>query len=240
MQTGAKTHQQYKYMPETDRAQVPWGIHEKNFGNIAIRIWNRYIIMDIKCDVCEIARGCWNAVTFDNVHINAHQYDTLCISFIYAAHCLKYKKCIYNFPQEHNRVNMYIPTAQSTTVYKLNMFEIHTFVAQLMIAVMYTLCEEFTTNSAAQHATVRPVLKHGPRSLIYMQVRNHDRIPHNRYDYPWIIMSCRQALLSEFEHKYIYKDPKYGELCQWRPKFEETQMDAHRDTDVQIVCLTLV
>ena len=72
-------------MPETDRLQVPLGIHENNFGNIAIRTWNRYNVMDIECDMCEIAMGV-ELQQHHNASMLMHITTTLCA----------YYSCKYN------------------------------------------------------------------------------------------------------------------------------------------------
>ena len=48
------------------------------------------------------------------------------------------------------------------------------------------------------------------------------------------------SLCEGFEYKHTYWDLKDGELCLSRAKPEETLVEARSDTDVQIVCLTLV
>ncbi|KAL2225132.1 UNVERIFIED_CONTAM: hypothetical protein Sindi_3105700 [Sesamum indicum] len=61
---------------------------------------------------------------------------------------------------------------------------------------------------------IRPVLKHGPRSLTCVRVNGRANPEH----------TCR--------------DPKDGELCLSGAKPEETLVEARSDTDVQIVRLT--
>lgn len=45
-------------------------------------------------------------------------------------------------------------------------------------------------------------------------------------------------LLEVFKSQHACRDLKDGELCLYGTKPEETLMDAHNDTDVQIVCET--
>ncbi|CAG7870750.1 unnamed protein product [Brassica rapa] len=63
---------------------------------------------------------------------------------------------------------------------------------------------------------IRPILKHGPRSLTV----------------------CESTEGLECEH--ACRDPKDGELCLSGAKPEETLVEARSDTDVQIVHLTWV
>ena len=97
MQTGANTYQQYNHMPETDRLQVPLGIHENNFGNIAIRTWNRYNVMDIECDMCEIAMGV-ELQQHHNASMLMHITTTLCA----------YYSCKYNNVWHVSYIYIYI------------------------------------------------------------------------------------------------------------------------------------
>ena len=48
------------------------------------------------------------------------------------------------------------------------------------------------------------------------------------------------SLYIGFECKHTCWDLKDGELCLSRVKPEETLVEAHSDTDVQIICLTWV
>ena len=69
---------------------------------------------------------------------------------------------------------------------------------------VYTLCVIAIFACVVQHIRVRPVLKHGPRSLTYMQVRSRDHMVHNKYNYLSIIICCRRTCLSEFEHEHMH------------------------------------
>jgi hypothetical protein len=91
--------------------------------------------------------------------------------------------------------------------------------------------------------SIRPVLKHGPRSLTCMRAggwQTHRgasnltggiRKEHHR---PTMIFCER------FECEHTCWDPKDGELCLSRAKPEETLVEARSDTDVQIVRQTWV
>ena len=55
-------------------------------------------------------------------------------------------------------------------------------------------------------------------------------------------LHCQLTLIFEerFECEHTYRDPKDGELFLGGAKLEETPVEAHSDTDVQIVHLTWV
>ena len=86
----------------------------------------------------------------------------------------------------------------------------------------------------------RPVLKHGPRSLTCLRVFGWKTRARNESD-SWEPLLGRHRCpeltfcdASEVEH--ICWDPKDGELCLNRAKPEETLVEAHSDSDVQINC----
>ena len=51
-----------------------------------------------------------------------------------------------------------------------------------------------------QHNSVRPVLKHGPRSLVHVQVRSRDRPVHNKCNSILNMGMCRQQINRKLEH----------------------------------------
>ena len=51
-----------------------------------------------------------------------------------------------------------------------------------------------------QHNCVRPVLKHGPRSLVYVQVSSRDCPMHNKCKNALYMGVCRQQINKMFEH----------------------------------------
>ena len=91
---------------------------------------------------------------------------------------------------------------------------------------------------------IRPVLKHGPRSLTCERVsgwqtptrRETEQVPEPYNNgrtagrAMWVLPVAEQEL--------VCWDPKDGELCLCRVKSLETVMEARSDTDVQIVRLT--
>jgi hypothetical protein len=101
---------------------------------------------------------------------------------------------------------------------------------------------------AIRRHLIRPVLKHGPRSLACRQVKG-------TYESPWRNESKGVALsrlgvilgfgrgaaparsvtfVSGAEQEPTCWDPKDGELCLSRLKSEETLMEDRSDSDVQI------
>ena len=83
---------------------------------------------------------------------------------------------------------------------------------------------------------IRPVWKHGPRSLVLVQVfeklkflytGNSDRV------HRVIMIVSRAVFFTQQEH--VYWDPKDGELYLCRVKSGEILLEARSDTDVQIV-----
>ena len=55
-----------------------------------------------------------------------------------------------------------------------------------------------------QHINVLPVLKHGPRSLMCVQVRDRDHPMHNKRNYVHVVICCRQICLNAFEHEHAH------------------------------------
>ena len=94
--------------------------------------------------------------------------------------------------------------------------------------------------------SIRPVLKHGPRSLTCVRVGGFvnprgarkltGEIPPSRGVHRRPTLSFCEG----FECEHTCWDPKDGELCLSRAKPEETLVEARSDTDVQIVRLTWV
>ena len=91
---------------------------------------------------------------------------------------------------------------------------------------------------------IRPVLKHGPRSLTCVRVdglqnlRCARKLMSGRPSWPhrWPTLIFCEG----FELEHACRDPKDGELCLSGAKPEETLVEARSDTDVQIVRLTWV
>ena len=94
--------------------------------------------------------------------------------------------------------------------------------------------------------SIRPVLKHGPRSLTCVRVGGFENLRGARKltgEIPSLRGVHRRPTLSlceGFECEHTCWDPKDGELCLSRAKPEETLVEARSDTDVQIVRLTWV
>ena len=102
---------------------------------------------------------------------------------------------------------------------------------------------------------IRPVLKHGPRSLTCARVtglyetrrRNESEgrpLGRPRWDARLRWRAAPPARLvfvvSEAEQERTRWDPKDGELCLSRMKSEETLMEVRSDSDVQIDCRSWV
>ena len=100
---------------------------------------------------------------------------------------------------------------------------------------------------------IRPVLKHGPRSLTRARVTGlYETQRHNESEGPpsrWAQVGSRRAsrqkdrrahhwpvsnLTAEAEQERARWDPKDGELCLSRSKPEETLVEDRSDSDVQI------
>ena len=82
---------------------------------------------------------------------------------------------------------------------------------------------------------IRPVLKHGPRSLMRVRVHGLKTCERNESDSWEICTSGRLINCERFELEHTCQDPKDGELCLWRLKPQETAVEDRSDTDVQIV-----
>ena len=60
-------------------------------------------------------------------------------------------------------------------------------------------------SSSMQHYIVRPVLKHGPRSLTYVQVRSREYSGHNKCNTVSYILWCAdEHIFREFEQKPMH------------------------------------
>lgn len=97
----------------------------------------------------------------------------------------------------------------------------------------------------ASGLSIRPVLKHGPRSLTCVRVGGLGNPRGARKltgEIPSRGVHRRPTLIfcEGFECEHTCWDPKDGELCLSRAKPEETLVEARSDTDVQIVRLTWV
>ena len=51
---------------------------------------------------------------------------------------------------------------------------------------------------------VLPVLKHGPRSLMYVQVHRSDRTMHNICNHIYTVINCRQICLNKSECEHMH------------------------------------
>jgi len=94
---------------------------------------------------------------------------------------------------------------------------------------------------------IRPVLKHGPRSLTcarvigwqtYRRNESEGRLPSGQVGSSPLgagrTTGPSRLLVSEAERERTRWDPKDGELCLSRTKSEETLMEVRSDSDVQI------
>lgn len=88
----------------------------------------------------------------------------------------------------------------------------------------------------AAFLSMRPVLKHGPRSFNVLRVTRNHSAEQNESD----LVSFIHALCFHITVEQNVKDPKDGELCSGKVKPGETLVEAWRDTDVQIVRKTRV
>ena len=110
----------------------------------------------------------------------------------------------------------------------------------LSVARMHTMC----LGCWRSYGFMRPVLKHGPRSLTCVRVFGWQTPTRRETEYcPSPGKKGRTAgratrVLPVAEQEHPCWDPKDGELCLCRVKSLETVMEARSDTDVQIVRLT--
>ena len=123
-----------------------------------------------------------------------------------------------------------------------NQFNGHYF-DNLYMFVPYTLILDIHEQFASQSEVcmslltlIRPVWKHGPRSLVWMRdfgklnslvAGNLDRV------ISYLYVRIAGSVFPQQEH--IYWDPKDGELYLCRVKSGEILLEARNDTDVQIV-----
>ena len=188
-------------MSETDRKHVPWGSCEKNFENIVIRTWPRCSSMDIVCGYGKIVMGA---------------YMNNCLKTI---RCVCTMWCIFLCMQTNVRyISQRHVCCSHSLAWRMHMMRyciVHcTHVAALHAAS--TSCDEcvFVHTQRVctimncllwmQHVNVLPVLKHGPRSLMCVQVRNRDHPMHNKRNYVHVVICCRQICLNEFEHEHAH------------------------------------
>ena len=82
-----------------------------------------------------------------------------------------------------------------------------------------------------------PVLKHGPKSLIYVRVQRWKILVRNKNDSDWTLVAQSAGLNLSGERsecEYIYWDPKNNKLYLNRVKPEKTLIEARSDSDIQI------
>lgn len=102
--------------------------------------------------------------------------------------------------------------------------------------------------ATARGLPIRPVLKHGPRSLTCVRVDGRAKPGRRKEadgrDPPPSAAGVHRRptpiFCEGFELEHACRDPKDGELCLSEAKPEETLVEARSDTDVQIVRLTWV
>ena len=186
-------------MSETDRKHVPWGSCEKNFENIVIRTWPRCSSMDIVCECGKIVMG---------VYMN---------NWLKLIRCVCTTWCIFLCMQTNVR---YISQCRVCCSHSLA-WRMHTMRYSIVHCTHVAALHAVSTSRdecvfvhshcgytimnfilRMQHVNVLPVLKHGPRSLMCVQVRNRDHQMHNKRDYVHVVICCRQICLSEFEHEH--------------------------------------
>ena len=188
-------------MSETDREHVPWGSCEKNFENIVIRTWPRCSSMDIVCGYGKIVTG-------------TDMHD--CLTSVW---CVCTTWCIFLCMQTGARcIIQGLTQCSHAPVWRMRLVRYcighYTQFAAVRVNTTsyddcvdaYTLCLYVFTNCILwmQHVNVLPVLKHGPRSLMCVQVRNRDHSMRNKRNYIHAVICCRQICLNEFEHEHAH------------------------------------
>ena len=161
-------------MPEADREQVPWGSCEKNFENIVIRTWIRRRYMDIVCGAAEIVTVELTCAA-PSLLLPVPFYES-CIQWCISPGVPRNAICC-------RHVLVYCGQAHpwQTCMYVFS-------VLQLFIKRMCVL----------------PVLKHGPRNLMYVQVRRRDRTMRNICNWITRNESCRRICLNKFEREHMH------------------------------------
>ena len=163
-------------MSETDRKHVPWGSCEKNFENIVIRTWPRCRCMDIVCVHCKIVMGTAMHSCLKSIRCVCTtwciflwmQTSALYISkrYVWCSHSHAWRMHIMQYSVVH-----YIIAAALCADYVSCEYCI---VVPVLCTCIIIICILWM-----QRVNVLPVLKHGPRSLMCVQVRNRDHTMHN-------------------------------------------------------------
>ena len=188
-------------MPEADRKQVPWGSREKNFENIVIWTWVRCSIADVVCGYFEIVT-CELMLIRDSCQAVLVRIHTLSDASCYS--CMALYSAVYTHVQlVVCPVPVNVDVATPYWMCDMSIFG----VAEQLGCKFLDACTWIhfcmyikNKSSSVEHYIVRPVLKHGPRSLTYMQVRSRECSVHNKCNTVSYMLWCAdEQIFREFE-----------------------------------------
>ena len=90
-------------------------------------------------------------------------------------------------------------------IHDVTMLDVWLLTRQLVALIcLLCACIRVRHSYVLNRMYVLPVLKHGPRSLMYVQVHSCDRTMHNRCNHIYTVINCRQICLNKSECEHMH------------------------------------